>query len=551
MVNIELSPKTIDAFVTLCTTHGDIRSISELMNGQGFDRSDVGPEPDVGIREHVARSYLGTHDVLSSESHSRLLKIMVKAISEWSRAPNGEITSQGRSLLHCLRADGVPITDNGELMALAGSDAFDVRLPHLVSIGDESGVDRVRVRLSALLADDPAAAIGSAKELVEAMSKLVLDAAQIEYSRRDSLLDLFKRALSELEPISEGDPEYRAARKVATNLATAVQSLAELRNMAGTGHGRISEGFVEHRHARLAANAARVVVEFLHDAWVHRELEDVYRHFDSAINAYVSSRPASTADTYRSIVSKFAKFVAPKGPTEVSAEDCRRWAEHRSSRAVKTRQLDATAISGFFEWLKEQRYIAASPWQIVRPRDAPSQPLRTDLSDVEVESLLSAAVSDAEKLCLHVLVGTGASREGASRLRWADVDFSRSTIRIAGRGGEVITQRMTITSPKLLDVLKGYRETHSPAGNEYVIPNRGVPQGENRSSRVIYALVKDVAARAGMTGVDPKGFKPAFARSYISRNGDDLSGLKTAMGLTNFGQLERYIPGAAVKGGGG
>jgi Abortive infection C-terminus len=50
-----------------------------------------------------------------------------------------------------------------------------------------------------------------------------------------------------------------------------VQSLAELRNELGIGHGRTAPGPALSRHARLAANAARTVVEFVLEAWHERK----------------------------------------------------------------------------------------------------------------------------------------------------------------------------------------------------------------------------------------------------------------------------------------
>jgi hypothetical protein len=54
-------------------------------------------------------------------------------------------------------------------------------------------------------------------------------------------------------------------------MATAIQSLAELRNELGLGHGRTASSPALARHARLAANAARTVVEFVLETWHERK----------------------------------------------------------------------------------------------------------------------------------------------------------------------------------------------------------------------------------------------------------------------------------------
>lgn len=63
-----------------------------------------------------------------------------------------------------------------------------------------------------------------------------------------------------------------AARRVLQNLATAVQALAELRNELGLGHGKTGPNPALERHARIAFNAGRTVVEFVLQTWhVRRE----------------------------------------------------------------------------------------------------------------------------------------------------------------------------------------------------------------------------------------------------------------------------------------
>jgi len=62
-----------------------------------------------------------------------------------------------------------------------------------------------------------------------------------------------------------------AAQRVLQNLMTVVQGLAELRNELGLGHGRTAPSPAYARHARLAANAARTVVEFVLETWHDRE----------------------------------------------------------------------------------------------------------------------------------------------------------------------------------------------------------------------------------------------------------------------------------------
>jgi hypothetical protein len=50
-------------------------------------------------------------------------------------------------------------------------------------------------------------------------------------------------------------------------LVTTIQSMAELRNELGIGHGQSTRSAALARHARLALKATVTVVEFILDTW--------------------------------------------------------------------------------------------------------------------------------------------------------------------------------------------------------------------------------------------------------------------------------------------
>jgi integrase len=54
-----------------------------------------------------------------------------------------------------------------------------------------------------------------------------------------------------------------------------------------------------------------------------------------------------------------------------------------------------------------------------------------------VETILAAADTWQEFLCVWVLAYTGARRNAASRLRWRDVDLVEGRMRLREKGGKV------------------------------------------------------------------------------------------------------------------
>lgn len=123
-------------------------------------------------------------------------------------------------------------------------------------------------RMEAAVLNDPALAIGTAKELVETCCKTILETRNIPYLSSADLPQLTKLAIKTLELAPSDIPERAKAaetiKRLLNNLATITQGIAELRNQYGTGHGKPagSKGLTS-RHAKLAVGAASTLAVFL------------------------------------------------------------------------------------------------------------------------------------------------------------------------------------------------------------------------------------------------------------------------------------------------
>lgn len=122
-------------------------------------------------------------------------------------------------------------------------------------------------RLENAVEQDPALAIGTAKELVETCCKSILVKRGIEMPRNADLPALTKALAKELKLVPEGiSDEAKGAetiRLILRNLGALTQYLAELRGLYGSGHGRDGKyRGLEPRHARLAVGAAVAFIDF-------------------------------------------------------------------------------------------------------------------------------------------------------------------------------------------------------------------------------------------------------------------------------------------------
>lgn len=136
-------------------------------------------------------------------------------------------------------------------------------------------LQRQIARLQNAVDNDPALAIGTAKELVETVCKTILDQRQIQIPDDADIGVLVKEVRKALGLMPESVPSAakgaETVRRLLSNLGNVAQGLGELRNLYGTGHGKAgtSRG-LGSRHARLAVGAASTLATFLVETHAER-----------------------------------------------------------------------------------------------------------------------------------------------------------------------------------------------------------------------------------------------------------------------------------------
>ncbi len=118
--------------------------------------------------------------------------------------------------------------------------------------------------------DDPALAVGSAKELLETVMRTILGEDDDGTKTDDvpALLKRVQRALG-LSP-QAASPDMVGSEvlcRTLSNLGQVVIGVAELRNLVGTGHGRSKGPEIDDVHARLVVNAAATIATYLLEIW--------------------------------------------------------------------------------------------------------------------------------------------------------------------------------------------------------------------------------------------------------------------------------------------
>ena len=136
---------------------------------------------------------------------------------------------------------------------------------------DAEGVHRAWVKALERRRFDPEGAITSARTLVEAVCKRILDELAKPYGENDDLPKLY-HAVAEalaLAPSQQTEPTFKAILGSCQNV---VNSISTLRNKIGDAHGTGRRPVrPSARHAALAVNLAGAMATFLVETFVARE----------------------------------------------------------------------------------------------------------------------------------------------------------------------------------------------------------------------------------------------------------------------------------------
>lgn len=164
-----------------------------------------------------------------------------------------DITSLREALAHV----GWALTDDGRLEAVGAID---------LDTGGRAALDEQLARLRRTI-DDPAAALGSAKELLEAVMKFVIEDGGLPLTGKEDFPHLiavsFERLRFQTKKIDESIPGARALRSIHQSARTVISSINELRNQQGTGHGRTLPTALSNEDAVYVVREATHVAELM------------------------------------------------------------------------------------------------------------------------------------------------------------------------------------------------------------------------------------------------------------------------------------------------
>lgn len=250
-----------------------LREIRDFFDAACVPLGELPPSHDInGERRTLVEEYYAGVDWTSWADVKRVIAAYETILIELSTRSTDPLRGQEwmrtdfAKLLRLLRRDGF-IWKNDRLIPEHGAKLLLPKVSGSEYFDDTTLNEHLR-RIEDGILQDPGLAIGSAKELVETVSKMVLDHyGEPTEKSRENLPQLVGRALDCLdlkaEKITDGARAASASRRVLGSLAGIAGGMAEIRNSFGTGHGRRTATGVPARYAHLMVGASATLCHFM------------------------------------------------------------------------------------------------------------------------------------------------------------------------------------------------------------------------------------------------------------------------------------------------
>ena len=141
-------------------------------------------------------------------------------------------------------------------------------LSQVESVGNVIDLKNYTDRIRSALPGDPQQAIGATKDMLEAAMRSILHRRGEQNVDRFDFSSLTTRCFTELGLVAGTSPSTqseRCIRKIASSARAMLEAANELRNLAGTGHGRVvgEEVLISVADANLVASSGLMLVAWL------------------------------------------------------------------------------------------------------------------------------------------------------------------------------------------------------------------------------------------------------------------------------------------------
>jgi integrase/recombinase XerD len=251
----------------------------------------------------------------------------------------------------------------------------------------------------------------------------------------------------------------------------------------------------------------------------------------------------NTLSSYRRDLSKLEGWAMQRHRSlpELTRQDLREWIARLSRDGLAPSSISraVSAARGFFRFLMLDGHIQKHPADDL---DTPQRfaYLPRFLSEQEMELLLAApdVATDTgvrDRALLELMYAAGLRVSELVVLKVADVDMHSGLLVCHGKGSK---QRLVPIGKSAIHWLQRYAQVRAKWGHEHK-PQFFLQQGRPLTRQVTWAIIKSLAAQAGLQKVSPHTLRHSFATHLLQRGADSRS-VQALLGHSDISTTQIY-----------
>lgn len=249
-----------------------------------------------------------------------------------------------------------------------------------------------------------------------------------------------------------------------------------------------------------------------------------------------------TVDNYDKDITEFASFLEEKKITNFNKADyqlIRDYLVYLYSKNYKNKTIcrHISSLRSFFKFLLFNKYIKTNPMVLITnpkiEKKLPNFLYYNDLEKILDTPDQTNVVGIRDELIVELLYSTGVRVSELVNIKVKDIDFSKRTIQIFGKGKK---ERIVLFGNKTLELINKYLD-ESEFDHEYLILNQRGKKITERGIRLI--LDKNVRMSGVKAHVTPHTIRHTFA-THMLNEGANLVTVQELLGHENLATTQVY-----------
>ena len=251
-----------------------------------------------------------------------------------------------------------------------------------------------------------------------------------------------------------------------------------------------------------------------------------------------------TLRCYRSDLNQFQRFLSDKYEHHelvgIEGDWVRAWVVHmmQEGRSPRTIHRKVSAFRTFNRYARRMSFTDRDPSNGVSlPKH--EKRVREVVPERNLEALLDSSIFPdswsglRDRLMMTLLYETGMRQDELIKLKHADVQVSRRTIKVSGKGGK---ERLIPVSEAMLDLAEEYMRNR-PGVSEFLIVT---DSGRELYPAFVYRRVNHyITETSSLSKCSPHVIRHSFATHLLNR-GADINAVKELLGHSSLNATQHY-----------